>query len=182
MERILEKSRAVESRLFETSWWREAHTLFCFVSLPREVQTIGIRRRAHSEGMTVALPRVVGDQIRFHRVAHPEEPLVRSALNIEEPSPELPYVEPSTILPGAVDRPAAALVDGSSLVLVPGLAFDRRRYRLGRGRGFYDRFLGQWGRTIRAVGLCFEEQLVEVVPHERWDMRMDAVLTDAGET
>lgn len=161
METILEKSRAIERRLFETPWWRDADSLFCFVSMPREVQTIGIRRRARAEGKAVALPRVDGDEIRFHRVDDPDVPLVRSAFGIDEPAAEEPCADPA------------------GLVLVPGLAFDTGGYRLGRGRGFYDRFLGRSRGALFALGLCFEEQLVEAVPHDERDIPMDAILTDA---
>jgi 5-formyltetrahydrofolate cyclo-ligase len=173
METILEKSRALEGRLFDTPWWRDAESLFCFVSMPREVQTIGIRRRAHAEGKAVALPRVDGDQIRFHRVDDPDVPLVRSAFGIDEPDAGLPSADPVP-----VDATAAALARRRTLVLVPGLAFDTGGYRLGRGRGFYDRFLGARRGDLFALGVCFEEQLVDAVPHDERDVPMEAILTD----
>ncbi len=60
--------------------------------------------------------------------------------------------------------------------LVPGLGFDRRLRRLGRGRGFYDRFLK--GSLILKVGVSFAEQLVEELPHESHDVDLDALITD----
>ena len=67
------------------------------------------------------------------------------------------------------------MLDRFDLILVPGLAFDKSGARLGRGRGFYDRFLA--GITGFRVGVCFDWQLVESVPVEAHDIRMDAVVT-----
>jgi 5-formyltetrahydrofolate cyclo-ligase len=170
MARIAERSHQIESRLTATDLWRDADVVYCFVSLPREVQTADIRRRALADGKVLALPRVAGDEIRFHRVSDPDQPLVRSAFNIEEPPDDLPVHEPAQD-PAGLPTPAV-------LVIVPGLAFDRERYRLGRGRGYYDRFLARYRSEVRAVGLCFEEQLVDVVPRRGWDMRMNAVVTE----
>lgn len=61
-----------------------------------------------------------------------------------------------------------------SLVLLPGLLFDQRGYRLGHGKGYYDRFLcAQTSSNITRVGILFEEQLVAQLPAEPWDQRVD---------
>jgi 5-formyltetrahydrofolate cyclo-ligase len=62
------------------------------------------------------------------------------------------------------------------LFLVPGVAFDMNGNRLGRGRGWYDRVLARFGQA-RRVGLAFDLQIVADVPHETWDVPMDAVVT-----
>ena len=65
------------------------------------------------------------------------------------------------------------------MIVVPGLAFDRQGYRVGRGKGFYDRFLAQ--REIQALrcGLCFHEQLLTAaIPVEPHDMPMNLLVTD----
>ncbi|NBB90948.1 MAG: 5-formyltetrahydrofolate cyclo-ligase [Spirochaetes bacterium] len=179
METILEKSKRIEASLFESSWWRRARVVYCYVSMPREVQTAEFRRRAIAEGKTLALPRVAGDEIRFHRMSEPDQPLVRSSFNIDEPAADLPPVVPES---RASDDEQTGVPPGtaaeSALVIVPGLAFDRERYRLGRGRGYYDRFLASGLGCFSTVGVCFEEQLVDEVPREDWDMRMDCVVTD----
>lgn len=174
METILAKSKRIEARLFDSRWWRRARVVYCYVSMPREVQTAEIRRRAIAEGKVLALPRVAGDEIRFHRMSEPDRPLVRSSFNIEEPAADLPPVDPGD---GEAGLPLGAGAD-SALVIVPGLAFDLDRFRLGRGRGYYDRFLAAGLGSISTVGVCFEEQLVDEVPREAWDMRLDCVMTD----
>jgi 5-formyltetrahydrofolate cyclo-ligase len=62
------------------------------------------------------------------------------------------------------------------VLLIPGLAFDREGRRLGRGRGFYDKFLSDF-RGIK-IGICFDGQLIEQVPSEEHDMKVDLVITN----
>lgn len=66
------------------------------------------------------------------------------------------------------------------LVIVPGMGFDLHGNRIGRGRGFYDRFLAHrdWGGI--ACGLALEEQVVEVVPVSEHDRRIQMLVTDAA--
>ena len=65
------------------------------------------------------------------------------------------------------------------LVLVPGLAFSRAGHRLGRGGGFYDRFLTGRARNARKLGICFASQLLDRIPTEEHDAVLDAVISDA---
>ncbi len=163
-EDISRRSSEIHKRLFATTFWREAKSIYCFVSLSREVQTAEIRSTSLSHGKLLALPRVVGDELQFHVVERDDQPLERSSLGIYEPPQELPHAEPSEHAP--------------VLVVVPGIAFDPSCYRLGRGRGYYDRFLGRYRSSLFALGVCFEEQLVEAVPRDDRDVRLDAVLTE----
>jgi 5-formyltetrahydrofolate cyclo-ligase len=87
------------------------------------------------------------------------------------------------IVPGKfrVREPKSSCVkippDKIGLALVPGVAFDLRGNRLGRGRGFYDRLLAE----VRGVkcGIAFEKQIVEIIPAAAHDVRMDFILTPA---
>ncbi|MEP6673273.1 MAG: 5-formyltetrahydrofolate cyclo-ligase [Chthoniobacter sp.] len=65
-------------------------------------------------------------------------------------------------------------------ILVPGLAFTKDGHRLGRGGGFYDRYLAALPATTHKIGVCFALQLVETLPIEPHDQRMDAVVTEEG--
>jgi 5,10-methenyltetrahydrofolate synthetase len=66
-----------------------------------------------------------------------------------------------------------------AVVLVPGLAFTREGDRLGRGMGFYDRFLSRYPHALR-LGIAFEEQVASSLPIDPWDLPIDALLTDGG--
>ena len=62
------------------------------------------------------------------------------------------------------------------LVVVPGLGFDRRKGRLGRGEGYFDRFLKKTGKT-RRIGLAFQEQIVDFIPMQAHDVRVHQIIT-----
>ena len=67
--------------------------------------------------------------------------------------------------------------DSLDLVVVPGMAFDRSGHRLGRGAGYYDRFLSRLSPRTATAGICFDEQLVDAVPHGDHDRTVDCVIT-----
>ena len=67
---------------------------------------------------------------------------------------------------------------GCFLPVVPGIAFDRQRYRLGRGAGYYDRFLEMLPRDIPSVGLAFDFQLVDCLPHHQHDIPVSHIIVN----
>ena len=117
---------------------------------------------ASAQGKRVCYPRVEGTNLELHAVSAHEELMV-SRWNLREPV-----------------RAAGGGVPVSEvdLVLVPGLAFTRDGRRLGRGGGFYDRLLGDPLLKARRVGVCFEAQIIESVPLEGHDERVEEVLTE----
>lgn len=108
----------------------------------------------------VVVPRVEGDAMRFFDY----DPAVMSAgaFGIEEPGPGARMCEPHDI----------------DLVFVPGVAFTAAGERLGRGRGYYDRYLAQEGMRAVRIGVCYGHQLVAELPAEPHDVRMDGVISD----
>jgi 5-formyltetrahydrofolate cyclo-ligase len=104
----------------------------------------------------VSYPRCEDDALSFRRVSALTE-LVPGRFGIREPEPG----------PGLKEL---------DLILVPGLAFTIEGSRLGRGAGFYDKFLSRTARTTLKVGICFEFQLVAEIPDEPHDVRMDAIV------
>lgn len=98
----------------------------------------------------------------FYRVKSRED-LKKGRFGIWEPDP--------TVCP-LLEEPSGAFC------LVPGLAFDRAGYRLGYGKGYYDRFLA--AHAVKAVGLCYEELLLSQVPRQPLDQRVGWLVTEAG--
>ena len=80
------------------------------------------------------------------------------------------------------DYPFAAKVTGTGkpMILVPGLGFTPTGYRIGRGMGFYDRFLAQSDFLGRSCGLAFQEQVVETLPVLDHDVPLSMLVTDTG--
>ena len=69
-----------------------------------------------------------------------------------------------------------AVPDDNTLIIVPGLSFDRFGYRLGYGKGYYDKFLSK--HKIKTIGLCYKECLVEKIDTDKFDYKIDEVITD----
>lgn len=63
------------------------------------------------------------------------------------------------------------------MIIVPGLAFDKRGYRIGYGGGFYDKFLEKHNK-IKRISLCYNFQIIENVPNEEFDKRVDTIITE----
>ena len=135
--------------------------LFC--ALADEPATQPAIARWLAQGKRLVVPRVEGERMEFFEYV--PETLCDGAFGISEPGA------------GAVCCPPAEI----DLVVVPGTAFSPRGARIGRGRGYYDRYLSQ--REFRGVkvGVCYAHQLVGELPVEPHDVAMDCVVTECGE-
>lgn len=137
--------------------FRAADTVLLYHSLKDEVDTHEFIRK-WSRLKRILLPVVVGDDLELRVYTGPED-LAIGAYGIEEPT-------------GARFTDYAAI----GFIAVPGVAFDRNGNRLGRGKGYYDRLLPRIPAAYKA-GICFPYQLVEEVPAEPFDIRMDEIIT-----
>jgi len=147
-ERIFAKVEALEP-------FAQAHTVALYHALPDELPTATIIEK-WSKTKRIVLPCVEGETMVFRTLCGHTR---RGCFGIEEPLGEI--VPPSQI----------------DLMIVPGVAFDVSGHRLGRGKGFYDRFLAECDTHIYSVGVCFPFQLVENLPCEPHDQPVDIVIT-----
>lgn len=142
--------------------WLEAHpaprTIAAFAALPGEVDLMDVIAR-HPERRWL-FPRMEGDGLRFHLAKHPVTDLSTGAFGVREPSPALPKVEIAEI----------------DVFFCPGLAFDARGGRLGRGKGFYDRMLATARPDALKIGVCHISQRVDDSFAEPHDIAMDEVI------
>lgn len=134
-----------------------------FLSLPSEVDTGSIVLRAWQDRKRVLAPKVSWNQrrmlpVEIHSLT---DDLETSQLGVREPVSGVPF-------------PVGLI----SLVIVPGIAFDEYGNRLGRGRGFYDRFLSHPDFRGTACAMAFEEQVVDQVPTGPLDRTVDMLITD----
>ena len=150
-------SAAIFSAVERLPEFRAARTVAVFAALPDEPATDEVLARWAST-RRVVLPRVEGDAMRFY--ACRPDALVFGAFGILEPQGERPCPA------GEID-----------LVVCPGVAFTADGRRLGRGRGYYDRYLGDPVFRGFRVGVCYAHQLVDDLPVEPHDVRMDRVIT-----
>lgn len=166
------KSESLAQRLFATPWWSLGELVFIFIPMGGEVDTRFVVARAYRDGKQVAIPRMEGEDLAFYVYDGRTENLIPNQFGILEPDPAWKMVDPSS--------PTGKRL----LVLTPGLAFDRQLRRLGKGKGFYDRFLHRLraahpaGGESWAVGLAFSEQLVERVPVSDHDELLEGIVTD----
>lgn len=160
----LERSRKIEEKLFALPVFRRARTVALFASMAGEVHTHPMIDRALKEGKRVALPRVdaASRELKFFEVKDLKKDTAPGTLGILEPKDGLAAVEPAAF----------------DCVVVPGLAFDASGGRLGRGAGYYDKFLWRLSPSTAKIAVGFSFQMVKSVPCEAHDEKMNLVLTD----
>lgn len=152
-------SVAILEKLKRLSSLSSARTILLYSALPDEVQTESLMNELVSQGKMVLLPKVIDDSTMELRRYTGKKDLSQGAYNIMEPSGER-FTDYAAI----------------DVAIIPGMAFDSRGHRLGRGKGYYDRFLSQLTSKTIKIGLCFPWQLVDVVPTDKNDISMDCVI------
>lgn len=136
--------------------FRAANTILLYHSLKDEVDTHGFIEK-WSNQKHILLPVVIGEELELRTYTGPHD-LRIGAYGIEEPA-GTPFTDYAAI----------------DLAVIPGVAFDSRGNRLGRGKGYYDRLLPHMPTTYK-IGICFPFQLVKEVPAEAFDIRMDEII------
>jgi 5-formyltetrahydrofolate cyclo-ligase len=158
---IAEGSRAICQRVQKQDIWRKANTVLLYWAVPGEPDLGDLVAAALRAGKSVALPRydTVCGAYQVCGVTAPENQLVLGQFAIREPSPECPVIELKKL----------------DLALVPGIGFTVNGWRLGRGKGHFDRMLAQvlgW-----KCGVGFDWQVVAEIPMEQHDIRLDGLAT-----
>lgn len=197
-----EKSRRASVVLTESDAYKDAGAVLAFLSFNTEIKTHDLVKQMLADGKRVAIPRTFeseGDDARmeFYWLSADtplEEQVEKGDFGILVPRETLPMVDP------------AALPE-KTLMVLPGVAFSKAGWRLGQGRGFYDRYLeralgsglnncsgaarshelplvqrSEPESSIWFAGFCYALQLVDDVPHDAWDKPVDCVITEDGLT
>ncbi|HEX4124395.1 MAG TPA: 5-formyltetrahydrofolate cyclo-ligase [Tepidisphaeraceae bacterium] len=159
------KSIAACGLLAGTPEFAAARVVMLFLSMPHEIETSSLALRCWQAGKTVVVPKVSWDQRRMLPV---EISSLTSGISTAHPG----VLEPSTGKPMPV-----TMID---LVVVPGIGFTPSGHRIGRGMGFYDRFLAQEDFVGVSCGLGFEEQVLGQIPVLDHDMPLSMLITDQG--
>lgn len=156
-EDLLHKSEEIFAVLEITGQFRDAQHIFIYNAMAGEVATSGFIEKWRHEKKFYQ-PVVVRNDLVFRRIDQNTQ-YTQSKIGVKEPLGEN-FTEIKKV----------------DLIIVPGLAFDRTGNRLGRGKGYYDRFLA----TTKAlkVGVCFDFQLIESLPHNNSDVKMDMIVSE----
>ncbi len=162
-DQIRSKSLAACSRMIHTPEFQNARNIMLYLPMPGEPELQSLAAAAWKVGKNVLLPTVdwADNSMRPLRVQNLD-------MRYDVPMPRVPQP--------AIGDPFP--VEHIDLVVVPGLAFDRSGHRLGRGGGYYDRFLSR--PTVHAirVAIAFEEQWCADLPVEPHDIGMQIIITD----
>ncbi len=158
------RSEAIRRKVYRLTAFRQAKTVFCYVALPYEVQTWRLIEGMLTKGKRVVVPKVArkNRRLQLSQLRNPSEDLAPGAFGVLEPKAD--NLRP--ISPNKLD-----------LVVVPGLAFDRRGHRLGHGLGFFDRFLARLPKDTPTIGLAFRFQVFDRLPARAHDRAVKTVLT-----
>jgi 5-formyltetrahydrofolate cyclo-ligase len=148
-------------RLKQQAVWNSARVILLLAPLREEIDVWPLLAETLSAGKKVALPRFDPGTNGYVacEIERLEDDLAPGKFGIREPRAHCPPISPSTV----------------ELALVPGVAFDLKGRRLGRGKGFYDRLLASVGG--RKCGVAFDLQVVEEIPTEPHDVCLDYLLT-----
>ena len=147
----------VFSTIEKMAVWQQAQHILCYWSLPDELPTHEAVGRWLVAGKSIYLPRVKGDDLEIVPYHGPQSLDDNNRFHIGEPVGDA--VDPSML----------------ELIIVPAVALDKKRNRLGRGKGYYDRLLGS--TQCPTIGVVCDFQLVDEVPVEPHDRPLDYVVT-----
>jgi 5-formyltetrahydrofolate cyclo-ligase len=161
LERRVAASVEACARLAEQAVWQKAQSILFYAPLPEELDVWPLLMTALAAGRTVSLPRFDAEQKNY------------VACHIRDAARDLREGQFGILEPGEL-CPRISL-NRLDLILVPGIAFDLNGYRLGRGKGHYDRLLAEAGGPT--CGVAFDEQIVSQIPTEPHDVRLNCILT-----
>ena len=159
-----EKNVLIKKKLFSLHEFINAEVLFFYASFRSEVETHTMIRESLEMAKRVLLPKVQvdGHRIKLYEIQDINE-LSPGYMGIPEP----PFTNAYSIS-----------IDEANIIIIPGVAFDYSGNRLGYGGGYYDMLLAQKTKKAPIIALAYEEQLVEKVPSEPHDVKIDMLITD----
>ena len=132
-------------------------TLLIYISINSEVDTTKIINYFLNT-KNIAVPKIIDNNMYFVYVTNLNE-LTSGKYNIPEPTNENIVTD-----------------FDNSICIVPGICYDKENYRIGYGKGYYDRFLSK--NKIKTIGLCYKECMIEKIDNDKYDYKIDEVITD----
>jgi len=158
------KSAIIKGKLFNEKEFKRARVVMFYVSLKDEVDTFIMIDEALKAGKRIAVPVILKEEKRLiaGEIHNRLEDLESQHFGIYQPRQ---------------DRVKEVPLDDIDLVVVPGVAFDRKNIRLGRGHGYYDRFLSGLPKRTKTIGLAFDFQVLEDLPQDPHDVPVSKIIT-----
>ncbi|MGE4282720.1 MAG: 5-formyltetrahydrofolate cyclo-ligase [Clostridia bacterium] len=159
------KSKVITDKLIKTTWYKRSQYIMTYIDFKNEVVTREFIRYALNEGKQIIVPitDTSSKKMILSELKNFDTELCISNYGILEPKNEFVREVGSDVL---------------DLILVPGLVFDTAGYRVGYGGGYYDKLLQQKNSRAVAVGVAFDFQIINHVPAEHYDRKVDYIITD----
>ena len=151
-------SNKIYEKIVTHSFFMESECIYCYINYKNEVDTKNIIERAWELGKLVAVPKIHGDEMCFHLIENFNE-LKEGYKGILEPT--------TAILQDIKD----------GLIIMPGVAFDKNKNRIGYGKGFYDRFLDKYN-YLSTLAIAFEMQVIDEIPADEHDWKPQILITE----
>lgn len=149
---------ACANRIFSLPEYKAAKSICIYMAIQNEMSTLPIIEHSRALNKKIAAPKVTGNNIDFYYFDQVES-LIPGVWGILEPAPN------------------DEVVDANSLIIMPGVAFDKARNRVGYGGGFYDRYLEDHNQ-MKTVGICYDFQVLDQVPYEPFDQQPEIIVTN----
>jgi 5-formyltetrahydrofolate cyclo-ligase len=157
-----EKSRIIKEKLISLDKWKKAERVFTYVNMGSEVNTTELIKQAWNENKKVFVPIAKKDRLMYFVEILSFDGMKRSSLGVMEPEEDIEKeVKPKK----------------DDLVIVPGSMFDLSKNRCGYGGGYYDTY-GEKYQLEKTVGICFDFQLLDNIPTEKYDRKLNMIITE----
>lgn len=157
-----EKSRIITEKVIIKQEYLDAEMIFCYIDAKGEVKTKELITYAWKHGKKVAVPRVHADVMKFYLISSYDD-LEPGCFGIMEPKRNCMEV---TEIPE------------KSLVIMPGVAFDRNGNRIGYGKGYYDKYFFGYPDLYK-IAIAFEMQVIPGIPADKFDVKANCVITES---
>ncbi|MDO4534690.1 MAG: 5-formyltetrahydrofolate cyclo-ligase [Clostridium perfringens] len=152
----------IMNNFFQSGYIDKSNVIFIYVNMDSEINTVDIITKLLEMGKRVAVPKVIPGSKEMVALE------IKSLSDLNE-SGAFGILEP--------DITKKNVGDEVDLIILPGLAFDKRGYRIGYGGGFYDRFLEKYNK-VKRLSLCYNFQIIENIPEEDFDEAIDTIITE----
>lgn len=156
-KRIINKkelSTIIVDKLINLDIYKKAKVIALYKSMINEVDTSYLINYS-LDSKIVLLPRIINDRMFFIMINKTTK-YTKSSIGVLEPIGDI--------------------YNNIDLIIVPGVAFDSKFNRIGFGKGYYDKYLVD--KNIYKIGLCFSDQIVDDVPNNNYDIKMDMIITE----
>lgn len=161
-DEVADKSRAICRKIVSCEQFVQAESILLYLDFNHEVETGLIWDKAQKMRKHVAAPRLIGSQMVFARIQS-EKDLIPGKWGISEPKKNCPVIREH---------------DSRTVVIMPGVAFDCSRNRIGYGGGYYDRYFAGYD-SVYKIAAAYDLQIVEQVPAEPFDLKPDCIVTES---